>query len=1097
MTPALVIASIRVLFGLGLVGYKVAQGDIETSKTVSEHMVGAAAYDFWKAGAEGLARFIQKGDSENLKQDLQLAVRKAQLSATLLAVGASLAEAQRIKTGKVRLWLEPQAQCKKEDVKWLRALAKDLQVKIRRLSQEISPTFIEESQIATLLTRKGVSPENLNQVIEKATEDILQEIYVGGPYGEPFAESAYHIVEIAVRNGWKISYNKHSRSTQHSLRQTNISSKECNWFSLICDFFNEEYKTNPRVTAAVQKYLLLDIHVPQKDSVGTRDGRDIALFSKHLDRFCDSFARLRVLLETRDDIQNEILAFLKDSIEENRRLHTTTHQKLAEIEQVLGSIGLSLQAISLPSIIQTITTKETDTEITHLRRIKLYAETMGKGLSVLDHLELQMEMKAHCDSEAKPLTTLLEKYHRLILTGGRGIGKTIFMKQTLRSLCRSLIKEATSRSANKRFLVPVYVELGQLSSELTHVPYREGDLIRLLLNNLGYFSQAEPQRTFVELLDTYNMILLLDGLNELPPDDQAGCRTELFKLDQGLSSGRSERLRIVVSSRILGFAKHSDFRERGWETAELLALDLRQIEAALSTSLGLRLGTTVFRKLDPKFRQIIATPQNLDHFISLCQHRFEEGHRKELSDEHIVEDIVRQKGLLLKHQVTMAMRRLDEQHLPFVEAILNQLAYASVRIGTSFPYSRLELIDSSGTQSPRPIALNITHTILQDANSKIDAEELVEGISKSGILVILKSRNLCRFEHHSFQEYFAACRMQTLWKLDEYLSDSRWREPLAIMAGLLKHRHLDELLARAEHDPELYAYLLAHVHEPEIEAAFQRKRIEEFEETTYRWATKIARSLRLLFIVWFLSVPALAYFVSQLAGSSPRIQILFSVGALGYFFGFPLVLIRWNDRQFRHRQQKLKMRELPKLVNIMRILQARPAMKLVLQELLSLDQELQKKEFNEDDPRRAFIREARIQVENAVLNPSYMTEDEMMEHLSDPLVAASIDLGVLSMRGIESLYEKALNPGDDPSGFKAMEKLRELWGKDPECRERVEEVLRTVALNQAKDYSRKRQQYAKTYCRELGIATRQATSERVGIVARFISWIKSFLFSRA
>src|SRR3989442_340396 len=128
------------------------------------------------------------------------------------------------------------------------------------------------------------------------------------------------------------------------------------------------------------------------------------------------------------------------------------------------------------------------------------------------------------------------------------------MKQRLRSLCVALIEMLENKSPSASCLVPVYIELDQLDSRLTGVPYHEGDLLRLLLNNLGFFEEEQPRLILKELLETFNMVLLLDGLNELPPNDQSACRSDLFRLDQALTaSGKAQRLRIALSSRILGF----------------------------------------------------------------------------------------------------------------------------------------------------------------------------------------------------------------------------------------------------------------------------------------------------------------------------------------------------------------------------------------------------------------------------------------------------------------------------------------------------------------------------------------------------------------
>jgi hypothetical protein len=769
----------------------------------------------------------------------------------------------------------------------------------------------------------------------------------------------------------------------------------------------------------------------------------------------------------------------------------TVERTLSDVQQILGETWqFPNESVDLKTA-----SERTRRYYSNIENIRVYAQTTVQTLTSLEDLSLNAEIKAKIDSEQASLTQIFEEHARLVITAGRGAGKTTFIKQRLRSLCVAVLERIQRKKPPASFLVPIYVELAQLNSDRTGVPYKDGDLLRLILDILGYLPEKHPKQTLGELLDTFKVILLLDGLNELPPRDQSACRTELFRLDQALtSSGKGESLRIALTSRSLGFGKHSDeFEKKGWKVADVLPLDLLDIEYELKQSLGYNLGQRVFARLDPKRRQILSTPQNLDHFIKWCHDR-----RKDNStDSDIAEEIVRQPAAtFLKHQVDLLLDKLHNEDTPFAEEILNHLAYETVRIGTSFPYSRPEPETGSRPEQTTSNALSISTQILASKNSKIEPEALLARISESGIVIVLKSRNLCRFEHHSFQEFFAACNMQRLWKLDQYLLDARWREPLAIMAGLLERERLSDLLAKARSDPQLYAYILAHVHEPDIEREFLTSKTEHFVHTTEQWATAMARRLRFLFSAWFLFLPVIAYLLSQFAGSSRKVQVLFSFLGFGYLFAFPLVLIRWNNKRFRTKQERLSKYELPNLIEILRTLQARQAMEFVLEKLREIESHWRALEFQEADPRRDFVRQAIARVGKTVSAPVFQTEDEMMEHLSDPLVAASIDLGVLSARGIQSLYEKAVNPIDDPTGMKAMDKLAELYAADSECRERVAQIFKAIALNVDKQYTRQRRKHAAGICQKLEISLVQTQAKRFSIFSRVLAFLKRVWHTR-
>src|SRR5436190_13715804 len=149
MSSVLVLGSLRLLVGLVGFGYSLFKADFregggvsnEILKSIVGHTTGAGFYEFFKGGAESaLEQFtesLQRGDSENLNHDLQRAARKAQLSATLLAVRACLEETRRLKGHEKSFWSKASGLLwKDDDEKWLNELAKQLQKKINKLPHE-------------------------------------------------------------------------------------------------------------------------------------------------------------------------------------------------------------------------------------------------------------------------------------------------------------------------------------------------------------------------------------------------------------------------------------------------------------------------------------------------------------------------------------------------------------------------------------------------------------------------------------------------------------------------------------------------------------------------------------------------------------------------------------------------------------------------------------------------------------------------------------------------------------------------------------------------------------------------------------------------
>src|ERR1043166_2521210 len=113
--PALLgLTFLRILFGLAGFSYSLLKANFtrdsnqatltnEILKAIVGQITGGVAYDVLKGGAAGLESLWQ-GKDETLNHDLQRAARRAQLTATLLAVRACLAETKRSTANEKPFW---------------------------------------------------------------------------------------------------------------------------------------------------------------------------------------------------------------------------------------------------------------------------------------------------------------------------------------------------------------------------------------------------------------------------------------------------------------------------------------------------------------------------------------------------------------------------------------------------------------------------------------------------------------------------------------------------------------------------------------------------------------------------------------------------------------------------------------------------------------------------------------------------------------------------------------------------------------------------------------------------------------------------------
>jgi hypothetical protein len=703
-----------------------------------------------------------------------------------------------------------------------------------------------------------------------------------------------------------------------------------------------------------------------------------------------------------------------------------------------------------------------------LERIRVYAQNMldWERLRKLDRFQLQLIGK--CGSQRVSLSRLLEHHPRLVIKGSPGSSKTVFMLKTLKSLCLTL-KESLGTAEDSLISpeVPVYIELGLLTpigASAIPVQHAANGLIAMILGKLALLSQEDdPLRTFAILLEKCNVTLLLDGLNELPKDYQRECARELLNLDQQLMGlGKHKKLKIALTARIYGFTNY--FEKEHWHLAEILPLEPEAIEGELSRSLGEKMAFEVLRLGHAKFRQLLSNPQHLDCFIEWCRDEDKAGLG--------VERGMWSKGAILTYCASKKLSEFDSQNLPLVEAFLSHLAYQTAKTSTFFAESQ---------------ALNSASKTVQSCGARLDPGLLLEQVFSSGILVKWKDRSerhaihptkgsdiviteyACRFEHHSIQQYFAACQMRYLWRLDEYIANSLLHEPLVIMAGILERDRLLELMKRIKNNQRLSAYILANINEPELEKELLTKTINRFIRKTDKWATQLSLTLTLIFTAWFLTLPLLAYLISanQRDTGSVRVKAVSISLSLAYLFISPALLLRWHNRKFRLVKVRLDDYELPNVIVVLRYLLARGAMKQIRSELVKL---LSKIRSDDEDPRKAFVKHAIAAVSQAVDNSSYMTEDEMLERLDVPLVAAEIDVKTISTEGIAKLLRKARSPEEDRSGVPAIDLLKDWYLSNEESGEEFANLLIKIVRNTEKLYSRLRCRHAYQTCKALKIA---------------------------
>jgi hypothetical protein len=796
-------------------------------------------------------------------------------------------------------------------------------------------------------------------------------------------------------------------------------------------------------------------------------------------------------------------------------------QQQAEFRRRVQESGLVTVEFSTPDMLQSrvyqtlIEQLAEEPAPTSSARLREYtAQMLGwKRQRSLERFSL--ELSSQWGSERSPLSQLLKERSRLVLIGDPGGGKTVFLLKSFRSLCKALQELPAEGTPPESTEVPVYVELAQLTPGKT--------LAGLILSQLPVSAGGEPLAVLTSLLRHVKLVIFLDGLNELAENDRKPRTDELVALHGHLRArDRDSRVKVVVTTRRHGFPPplaHA-LKNEDYLLADVRRLSREEAEQHFCSQLPVSpdRAKQLFAQMGHNLWRLLTNPQHLSYALEWYTDHLRQG----ADPAHAL----RTRGALLEHCIRKRLEMLPRQDsVPVAHDVLQRLAYEGNNAAVYF--------------SP-PTILDVAEQILRTSVSAVSAQDLVRELREAELLVPSKDLRQFRFFHHSHQQYFAAGEMRARWRAEwgSYVRSELWYEPLVIMAGLLDERELGDLLRIVRPNPRLYAHVLANVDQPEIERQFQQALVGAFIRHVRFWARGVAWLLALVFLAWFLLVPAVGFALHSFQPSDLRWQLLklgCDVLAVLYVMVVPLGIYRVYGRWFNRRQAALREQDLPQLLSILKNLESGGALHQIRQELESLGardetlppatqllislpagsvrlaflrqiglpedvavelSELPSEELRArrmarqglraEAPRLAFLDDAMRQVDKAIASTAAMSEDEMLENIADPLVAARMDVEQLSENAIAYLMERAAAPADTPDLIQVLAKLRELYSRSAEHRESLAALFARLASDPV--YSRRRRRRAAAICRSLGISLGGGVAEG-SLLSRFFLYV--------
>lgn len=281
----------------------------EIPKAIFGEAIGGIYADFFKEGigsgyASLKAKYEQISlDKDTLNHDLQKAARKAQLIATFFAAQYCL-EQVRAENNSAETFAGKTLERAKNLVvtdsreAYLKEVINYLNDEIKNVDNAVfSGTLSFDEFVPVFDTyRQAVESGSQASISESLKADIIRELEILSTFPNyKFDRDAFSLLTATIQTGWEELppervLSEHFVTLDISNFERAPSGKNYDWFYLVCSIFNEEYKNNPRIAAAAQKQLLLNI-VGELQTFGTLNTKIPDLINQ-ISNFADELRKI-------------------------------------------------------------------------------------------------------------------------------------------------------------------------------------------------------------------------------------------------------------------------------------------------------------------------------------------------------------------------------------------------------------------------------------------------------------------------------------------------------------------------------------------------------------------------------------------------------------------------------------------------------------------------------------------------------------------------------------------------------------------------------------------------------------------------------------
>ncbi|MBD2740356.1 NACHT domain-containing protein [Coleofasciculus sp. FACHB-1120] len=373
-----------------------------------------------------------------------------------------------------------------------------------------------------------------------------------------------------------------------------------------------------------------------------------------------------------------------------------------------------------------------------------------------------------------------EKQYLMVL-GGPGAGKSTFLRRM------GLEALKINKGEFKHSCIPVFIELKRFSDGDINIEKAISDEFR----TCGFPS---PEESTKELLKNGKLLILLDGLDEVPTKNlnEAIGQIQDF-VDQ------HDKNRFIASCRTAayrsGFRRFSDVAMADFDDIQIEQFinNWFQSEADKQTGTAPKCWEILQKPEHKAAKELAQTPLLLT-FLCLVYDR-----SQSFPDNRSV--LYRKALRILLEEWASEKRILQDEiyqglHTELEEILLSEIAYKGFEADRLF-FSQREVVEQIKTF----LASNL------NAPQHLDGEAVLNAIAIQQGILVERAEDIFSFSHLTLQEYLTAQYIDDHRQIEklvtEHLTDQRWQEVFLLIAGLMRGG-ADELLLLMEKEAKKY-----------------------------------------------------------------------------------------------------------------------------------------------------------------------------------------------------------------------------------------------------------------------------------------------------